>query len=132
MSQSLNEVKLIGRLVADPELRYTPTARAVCNMRVATDEMWKDSTTGELKKKTEFHRITSWGDRAEQNAKYLAKGRLVLVQGKLTNRSYVDKDGVKRYVTEVSASNVTFLDSANKAKNQQVATDSPASVDVPI
>jgi len=104
---SVNKVILVGNLGADPELKYTPSSRPVCNLRIATTEVFKDKG-GQRQEKTEWHRITVWGDTAENAAKYLSKGRSVYIEGKLQTRSY-DKDGQKHYSTEVVADRVVFL-----------------------
>lgn len=106
---SLNKVQIIGFLGADPELKYTSSGRAICNLRVATTEKWKDKGTGQMKEKTDWHRITIWGETGENASKYLAKGSMVYVEGKLETRTY-DKDGQKHYATDVIAHTVTFLD----------------------
>lgn len=105
---SVNKVILVGNLGADPELKYTPASKAVCNLRVATSESWKDKASGEKKESTEWHRVTVWGDLGENCAKYLAKGRTVYVEGRLQTRSY-DKDGQKHYSTDIVADKVVFL-----------------------
>src|ERR1700756_5073946 len=97
---SINKVILIGNLGADPELKYTPSSRALCNLRVATTEVFKDKT-GVKQERTEWHRVTVWGDQAENCSKYLSKGRPVYIEGRLQTRSWDDKDGKKRYSTEV-------------------------------
>jgi len=104
---SINKVILIGNLGADPELKYTPSSRALCNLRVATTEVFKDKT-GARQEKTEWHRVTVWGDQAENCSKYLSKGRSVYIEGKLQTRSY-DKEGQKHYATDVVADRVVFL-----------------------
>src|SRR4051812_19316083 len=104
---SVNKVILIGNLGADPELKYTPSSRPLCNMRIATTDVFKDKS-GQRQEKTEWHRITVWGDMAENCSKYLAKGRSVYVEGRLQTRSY-DKDGQKHYATDVVAERVVFL-----------------------
>lgn len=104
---SVNKVILVGNLGADPELKHTPSNRAVCNMRIATTEVYKDKS-GQRQEKTEWHKITVWGDMAENCSKYLAKGRSCYVEGRLETRSY-DKDGHKHYSTEVVADRVVFL-----------------------
>lgn len=107
---SVNKVILIGNLGADPELRYTPNGnRAVCNLRVATTETYKDKS-GAKQEKTEWHRVNVWGDQAENCNKYLAKGRSVYIEGKIETRSWDDKDGTKKYSTEIVAERVQFLD----------------------
>jgi single-strand DNA-binding protein len=104
---SINKVILIGNLGADPELKYTPSSRALCNLRIATTEVFKDKA-GVKQERTEWHRVTVWGDQAENCSKYLAKGRSVYVEGKLQTRSY-DKEGQKHYATDVVADRVVFL-----------------------
>lgn len=104
---SVNKVILVGNLGADPELKYTPSSKPVCNLRIATTEVYKDKD-GQRQEKTEWHRITVWGDMGENCQKYLSKGRSVYVEGKLQTRSY-DKDGQKHYATDVVATSVVFL-----------------------
>jgi single-strand DNA-binding protein len=105
---SVNKVILIGNLGADPELKYTPSNRPVCNLSLATNEVFKDKT-GQRQERTEWHRVTVWGDQAENCSKYLAKGRSVYIEGRLQTRSWDDKEGKKRYSTEVVADRVVFL-----------------------
>jgi single-strand DNA-binding protein len=104
---SVNKVILIGNLGADPELKYTQSSRPLCNLRIATSESFKDKS-GQRQERTEWHRVTVWGDQAENCGRYLLKGRSVYVEGKLQTRSY-DKDGHKHYSTEVVADRVVFL-----------------------
>ena len=104
---SVNKVILVGNLAADPELKYTPSSRPLCNLRIATTEVFKDKS-GQRQEKTEWHRVIVWGDQAENCSKYLAKGRPVYIEGRLQTRSY-DKDGQKHYVTDVVADRVVFL-----------------------
>ena len=106
---SVNKVILIGNLGADPELKYTPSQRPLCNLRIATTEVYKDKS-GVRQEKTEWHRVTVWGDQAENCNKYLAKGRSVYVEGRLQTRTY-DKDGQKHYATDIVADRVVFLGS---------------------
>ena len=110
---SVNKVILVGNLGADPELKYTPSNRPLCNLRIATTEVYKDKS-GQRQEKTEWHRVTVWGDTAENCNKYLAKGRSVYVEGRLQTRSY-DKDGQKHYATDVVADRVVFLGSGSGA-----------------
>ncbi|HEV3032247.1 MAG TPA: single-stranded DNA-binding protein [Polyangia bacterium] len=104
---SINKVILIGNLGADPELKYTPSSRALCNLRIATTEVFKDKS-GQKQERTEWHRVTVWGDQAENCSKYLSKGRSVYIEGKLQTRSY-EKEGQKHYATDVVADRVVFL-----------------------
>lgn len=115
MAGSLNKVMLIGRLTRDPELRYTPSGTAVCNLAMATNRYGSDQS-GERREFTDYHDIVVWnqGNRklAELCSQYLAKGRLCYVEGRLQTRSWDDQaTGQKRYKTEVNASDVQFLDS---------------------
>ncbi len=104
---SVNKVILVGNLGADPELKYTPSNRALCNLRIATTDVFKDKG-GQRQERTEWHRVTVWGDTAENCSKYLAKGRSVYVEGRLQTRTY-DKEGQKHYATDVVADRVVFL-----------------------
>lgn len=106
---SVNKVIILGNLGTDPDLRSTQNGRSVCNLSVATTEVFKDKG-GQRQEKTEWHRVTVWGDTAENAAKYLAKGRSVYIEGKLQTRSY-EKDGQKHYATDVVAEKVVFLGS---------------------
>lgn len=105
----LNKVMLIGRLGSDPELRYTPDGTAVANFSIATSEEWKDKNSGEKKERTEWHRIVAWRKLGEICGEYLAKGKQVYVEGRIQTRSWEDKDGNKRYTTEIVASDIQFL-----------------------
>ena len=104
---SVNSVFIVGHLGADPEVKHMQNNRAVCNLSVATSEQWKDKS-GQKQEKTEWHRISVFGDQAESSGKYHAKGRLGAVQGKLQTRSY-EKDGQKHYATDIIADRITFL-----------------------
>ena len=105
----LNKTFLQGRLVADPELRHTASGVAWASFRLAVDRDFKDKDTGE--RKADFHNIVAWRQTAVFVEKYLSKGRMVIVEGKLQSRTYDDQDGNRRYVTEVVADNVYFGDS---------------------
>ncbi len=104
----VNKAILIGNLGKDPEVRFTPSGRAVAKFSVATTERWNDQQ-GQKQEKTEWHNIVVWGKQAETCGQYLAKGRQVFVEGRITNRSYDDKDGNKRYISEIIARDVRFL-----------------------
>lgn len=108
MAGGVNKVILIGHLGADPDMRYTPSGAGVCELRLATSESWKDKN-GQRQERTEWHRIVVWGKTAEICAKYLAKGRQVFIEGRIQTRSYDDKEGQKRYITEIIANDVQFL-----------------------
>ena len=107
---SLNSVTILGRLTRDPENKALPSGVAVSNFSVATSESWKDKTTGVKQEKSEFHNIVAFSKLAELCNQYLLKSRQVLVQGKLSTRSWEDKDtGKKLYRTEIIANSVQFL-----------------------
>jgi len=107
---SLNKVMLIGRLGQDPEVRYTQSNTAVATLNLATNERYKDGN-GEYQDKTEWHRVVAWGRTAEICQQYLTKGSMIYVEGPLQTREWEDKQGQKRYTTEVKALQMTMLDS---------------------
>lgn len=106
----VNKVILIGRLGKDPEVRNLDNGVSVANFTMATSESYKDRTTGEKKEVTEWHNIVLWRGLAEVSQKYLHKGDLVYIEGKLRTRSW-EKEGVTRYTTEIVADNMTMLGS---------------------
>jgi len=112
---SVNKVILIGNLGRDPEVRFTANGRAVANFSIATTERWVD-TNGEKQERTEWHNIVVWGKQGETCAQYLAKGRQVYIEGSIRNRSYDDKSGNKRYITEIIAQRVRFLGGGGGAR----------------
>ena len=105
---SVNKAILIGNLGKDPEARYTTNGRAVVKFPIATSEVWTDAE-GNRQERTEWHNIIVWGKQGETCAQYLAKGRQVFIEGSIRNRSYDDKNGNKRYITEIVAQRVRFL-----------------------
>ena len=109
----MNRVELVGRLTRDPELRHTPNGAATCNLTVAIDRL-PDQNGNRV---ADFIPVVTWNRQAENVAKYLTKGRLVAVEGRIQTRNYEDKDGKRVYVTEVLASNVQFLESKNSSSN---------------
>ena len=109
MGKSINKVILVGRLGRDPELKYTASGTPFCRFSMATDDSWTDKGSGERSERTEWHNIVVWGKTAEHCGQYLAKGRQVYIEGSIRTRSYDDKSGNKRYVTEVVAQRVQFL-----------------------
>lgn len=115
----MNKVMLIGNLGADPELRYTPSGKPVCNFRIATDNRFTGNP--------EWHRIIVWGKVAEACGEYLSKGRQVFVEGRLQTRVWDDRDGNKRYTTEIVANHVEFLGGGRKqaAQTEQQVEDTP-------
>lgn len=109
----MNRVELVGRITRDPELRHTPNGAATCNLTVAIDRLPDQNGN----RATDFIPVVTWNRQAENVAKYLTKGRLVAVEGRIQTRNYEDKDGKRVYVTEVLASNVQFLESKNSISN---------------
>jgi single-strand DNA-binding protein len=107
---SLNKAMIIGRLGQDPEVRYTQSNTAVATLSVATTERYKDRN-GEQQEKTEWHRVVAWGRLAEICQEYLKKGSLVYFEGPIQTNQWEDKDGQKRYTTEIKALNMQMLDS---------------------
>jgi single-strand DNA-binding protein len=101
----INKVILVGNLGADPEMKHTTAGKAVCELRIATSFGSGDA------QKTEWHRVTCWEKTAENAGKFLKKGSKVYVEGRLQTRTYEDKEGVTKYVTEIVANELKFLDS---------------------
>lgn len=110
----VNKVILVGNLGQDPEVRYSASGSPVANFSIATSESWNDKN-GQRQERTEWHRIVAWGKLAELCGEYLAKGRQVYVEGKLQTRNWEDRDGNKRYTTEIIANQVTFLGGRGEA-----------------
>ncbi len=108
MAGSLNKVFLVGNLTRDPELRFTAQGTAVANFSIAVNRSYK-ANDGEYKKEVSFFNIVVWGKTGENCSKFLSKGRSVLVEGRLQNRSYETQEGQKRTITEIVADNVQFL-----------------------
>jgi len=112
---SLNKVILIGNLGADPEMRYTPSGRAVVNFRIATTRHW-NTQDGERREETEWHRIVAFTKLAEICGQYLKKGAPVYVEGRLQTRSWEDQNGTKRYTTEIVANEMQMLSTRQQSE----------------
>ena len=108
-SRGINKVILVGNLGNDPEVRYMPNGNAVANISLATSDSWKDKTSGEQQEKTEWHRVVFFNRLAEIVEQYVKKGSKLYVEGRLQTRSW-EQDGVKRYSTEIVASEMQMLD----------------------
>ena len=108
---SVNKVILVGNLGRDAELRYTPGGAAVATLNLATTEVWNDKG-GQRQEKTEWHRVILWGKQAESLQEYLTKGKQIYVEGRLQTRQWDDKDGNKKYTTEIKADRITLLGGA--------------------
>ena len=105
---SVNKVILVGNLGRDAELRYTPGGAAVATINMATTEVWNDKA-GQRQEKTEWHRVVLWGKAAESLTEYLTKGKQIYVEGRLQTRQWDDKDGNKRYTTEIRGDRIVLL-----------------------
>ncbi len=110
---SVNKAILVGNLGKDPELRYTPSGTAVCTFSIATTDRFKNKQ-GEQQERTEWHNIVVWAGLAEICGKYLTKGKQVYIEGRIQNRSYDDRDGNKRYITEIVANEMQMLSRAGE------------------
>ena len=113
MSRGVNKVILVGNLGQKPEMRYTATQSAVANLSIATTESWKDKESGEMRDKTEWHRVVFFGKLAEIVEKYLDKGSSIYIEGKLQTRKWQDKSGADRWTTEIVGNELTMLGSRN-------------------
>lgn len=118
----VNKAILVGRLGRDPETRYTGGGTAVANFSIATSEKFKDKN-GEKQEKTEWHKITAWGKLAEICQQYLKKGALVYIEGTIGTREWQDKEGIKRYTTEITARQMQMLGSRSDGGNSAPAHD---------
>ncbi len=123
---SFNRVTLLGHLGHQPEVRRTTKGQAVTNFRMATSKRWRDAESGERRESTEWHRVVVFGKQAEIFGDRASKGTLVLVEGSLQTREWTDREGSKRYTTEVVARRVQVL-----GKREQPVTDPPASEEPP-
>lgn len=123
---SLNKVMIVGRLGKDPEIRYTQSGTSVCTFSMATDLKWTDKA-GVKQEKTEWHRVKAWSKLADLAAQFLAKGRQAYVEGRLETREWTDKDGVKRYTTEIVADQIVFLDGKRDGAPRDAGASLPAS-----
>ena len=123
----INKAILIGRLGSDPEVRYTPNGVAVANFNIATSEEWKDKDSGEKKERTEWHRIVAWSKLGEICGEYLSKGRQVYIEGRIQTRSWEDRDGNKRYTTEIVATDVQFLGGRDAGSGAKASSGASAS-----
>ena len=117
----INKAIIVGRLGRDPEVRYTPDGTAVANFSVATSEEWKDKNTGEKRERTEWHRIVAFRRLGEICGEYLSKGRQVYIEGRIQTRDWEDKEGNKRYTTEIVASQMQMLGSRESSDTARPA-----------
>lgn len=121
---TVNKVILVGRLGADPQLKYTPSGRANASFSLATNAVWKDQE-GNQQERTDWHRITAWGKLAEIMGEYLKKGSYVYLEGRIQTRSYEDSNNVKKWITEVVVSDMEMLGKKGDNAGSAAAEDSP-------
>ena len=119
---TVNRVTLIGRLGADPQLRYTPSGKASATFNLATNASWKDQE-GQQQERTDWHRIVAWGRLAEVMGEWLKKGSMVYLEGRLQTRNYDDANGVKKYITEVVVNDMEML--GNKGESNSTGSAFP-------
>jgi len=126
MSNLRNKVQLIGRLGQAPEVKHLDSGKTVANFNLATNDNYKNAK-GELIENTEWHNLVAWGKTAEIIEKYVQKGSEIAIEGKLTNRSWEDKDGNKRYTTEILVNELLLLGEkkTNEKKGRKSADDLP-------
>lgn len=110
MSRGINKAVIVGRLGADPEVRYGNNGNAIVNISVATNETWKHRDTGEAQQRTQWHRIVIFGKLAEIASQYLKKGSQAYFEGRIQTSKWQDREGVDRYSTEIVANQMEMLD----------------------
>ncbi len=130
MTRGLNKVLLIGRLGRDPEMRYTPSGRPVTTFSVATNRTWNTSE-GDKRTETEWFNIVAWGNLAEICKQYLAKNRLVYIEGRLQTRHWEDTEGNKHSATEIVANEMIMLDEKKDGNNNQIESEEPTDEEYP-
>ena len=128
---SVNKVILVGNLGRDAELRYTPGGSPVATLNLATTEVWNDKA-GQRQEKTEWHRVVLWGKTAESLSEYLIKGKQLYVEGRLQTRQWDDKDGNKRYTTEIRGDRIVLLGGGGGGGRQAVRAGAGAAVGAPM
>jgi single-strand DNA-binding protein len=124
----INKAILVGRLGKDPEVRYTPDGLMVTSFSLATDMQRKDKN-GQKVQNTEWHRIVTFGKLAEICGSYLTKGKLIFVEGRIQTRSWDDKDGVKRYTTEIVATDMQMLEAKGQGRGAEPPSEEPFPAD---
>ena len=127
---TVNRVILVGNIGKDAEVRYTTGGAAVSTLSLATTEVWNDKSSGQKQEKTEWHRVVVWGKQAETLSEYLTKGRQIYVEGRLQTRQWDDRDGNKRYTTEVRSDRVVLLggrgaSAGSRSENSEEQSESP-------
>ncbi len=130
MTKDLNKVMVIGRLGADPEMRYTPSGSSVTNFRVAVNRRTRAGDNGEAQEETDWFPVVAWQKLGEICAQHLAKGSKVYIEGRLQVRQWEDQSGQKRYTTEIVASDLIMLDSRPSQVASVVADRDPGQLDI--
>ncbi|MBT3539031.1 single-stranded DNA-binding protein [Candidatus Parcubacteria bacterium] len=120
----LNRATVLGRLTRDPEVKTTPSGQSVANLGVATNRVWTDNS-GVRQEKVEYHNMVLWGKLADIAGQYLSKGRRVYIEGRIETRDWTGQDGVKRYRTEIVASNLIMLDGPKGSGAPTSGDDAP-------
>lgn len=123
--RGVNKVILVGNLGRDPEIRYTRDGTAVANLNLATTDYWTDNS-GQRQERTEWHRVVAWGKLAEIAKEYLTKGRQIYIEGRLQTRSWDDKQGNKRYTTEVRADQMLMLGTRGGDAPDRTSSSTPS------
>lgn len=135
--RSFNKAILVGHLTRDPEARKTATGQSVTSFSIATNHVWNNAQTGERQESVDYHNIVAWGKLADTCAQYLRKGLAVLIEGRITNRTWEAQDGSKRNTTEIIAATLNILTPkgdapmANESFNQDT-NEAPEGVDIPV
>ena len=129
MARGVNKVILVGNLGKDPEVSYLPSGQSLTKFTMATSRSIKDKTSGEWKEETEWHNIVAWGKTGESVAQYLSKGRKVFVEGRIQSRTWEDKEGKKRYNTDIVADNIMLL--GGRGEGGQESASRPAGASRP-
>jgi single-strand DNA-binding protein len=127
MAKSINKVILVGNLGKDPEVRTFESGGVKASFPLATSETYKDKTTGETKTQTDWHNIVLWKGLAEVAQNYLKKGMQIYVEGKLRTRSYQDKDGNNKYITEIVGENLVMMGKGSNATSESSPSEEPGS-----
>jgi single-strand DNA-binding protein len=127
----VNKAILVGNLGTDPELRYTPSGKAVANFSLATNEQWTNKD-GEKEERTEWHRIVAWGRLGEICGEYLSKGSQVYIEGRIQTRPWEDRDGNKRYTTEIIAQTMQMLGGISRKEGEASSPEERHPVEEPI
>lgn len=128
---SVNKAILIGNLGKDPELRYTPAGVAVCTFSLATTEKWRDKTSNEQKESTTWHNIVLWRRQAEIAKEYLSKGSPVYIEGRIQTRTYDDKDGNKKWITEIVGDRLQLLGRRGEGADHSAQAPAPEMSEAP-